>query len=153
MSMRKSEILSLVAGAAMVLASGVASAEEHIVKAVVTNWDPLVVFVKPGDTVRWTNMAGHDTANVEGMIPEGATAWHSKMGEELVMQFDKPGAYIYKCTPHVSAGMVGAIVVGDGAPGNLAQIDAALETVPDAKNMVARAIRKMKMELEKRGGS
>ncbi len=150
--MRKSEILSLVAGAAMVVAAGASSAEEHVVKAVVTNWDPLVVFVKPGDTIRWTNMAGHDTASVEGMLPEGAATWHSKMGEEVVMQFDTPGAYIYKCTPHVSAGMVGAIVVGDGSPGNLAQIDAALETVPDAKNMVARAIRKMKMELEKRGG-
>lgn len=150
--MRKSKILGLIAGAVAVASVHTAAAEEHVVKAVVTNWDPLVVFIKPGDSIRWTNMAGHDSASVEGMIPEGAATWHSKMGEEVVMTFDKPGAYIYKCTPHVSAGMVGAIVVGDGSPENLAQIDAALETVPDAKNMVARAIRKMKMELEKRGG-
>lgn len=140
--------------AALVLAIGAmnAHADEAVVRAVVTNFDPLVVFVKPGDSVRWTNMIGHDTASIEGMIPEGAQGWHSKLGEEYVRTFDKEGAYVYKCTPHVSAGMVGVVVVGD-KPDNLAAIDAALENVQEAKNMVARAIRKMKQALESKGSA
>lgn len=137
------------AAAALVNANG-AVAEEHVVTAQVTNFDPMVLFIQPGDSVTWTNMSGHDTASIDGMIPEGAKPWHSKLGEQYTLTFEKEGAYIYKCTPHVATGMVGAIVVGE-APDNLEAIDAALEEVPFAKNMVARAIRKMKMALEQRG--
>ena len=31
----------------------------------------------------------------------------------LKITVDKPGAYVYKCTPHMTTGMVGTIVVGD----------------------------------------
>jgi pseudoazurin len=138
--------LALVMGA---LLAGPVHAEDHVVKASVTNYEPMVLFAKPGDTVTWTNMAGHDTTSLEGMIPEGATPWHSKLGEQFTVTLEKEGAYVYKCTPHVATGMVGAIVVGD-KPNNLAAIDASLEKVDSAKNMVARAIRKMKQELDKR---
>lgn len=138
---------------AALLSSTPVLADELVVRAQVTNFVPLVVFAKPGDTITWTNMTGHDTASIEGMIPEGAKPWQSKLGEQYTITVEKEGAYIYKCTPHIATGMVGAIVVGDGEPQNLEDLDAALENVPVAANMVARAIRKMKKALEERGGS
>lgn len=130
---------------------GTVSAEEHIVKGVITQWQPLVTFAQPGDTIRFTGMTGHDTASMEGLLPEGAEPWHSKLGEEgFVVTVEKSGAYVYKCTPHISTGMVGVIVVGDGDPSNLADIEANAGNVKVGGNMVKRALRKTKKALEKR---
>lgn len=141
--------------AAMTLAVGLggnALAEEHIIKGVITNWVPLVTYAKPGDTVKFMQMAGHDTESIDGMIPEGAEKWKAKMGAEgFSVKLEKEGAYIYKCNPHMTTGMVGAIVVGDGAPSNLAALDTATNDVKLGKNMVARTIKKMKQELQKAG--
>ena len=123
--------------------------KEHIVKGVITQWQPLVTFAQPGDTIRFTGMTGHDTTSMEGMIPEGATAWHSKLGQEgFSVTVDKEGGYVYKCTPHISTGMVGIIVVGDKNPANLAQLEANAGSVKVGGNMVKRAIRKLKKQLE-----
>jgi len=139
------------AGAILFGASSGAMAEDHVVKANITNYDPMILFVAPGDRVTWTNMAGHNVEAIEGMVPEGVELFKSKLGEEgYSMVFDTPGAYVYKCTPHVSTGMVGAVVVGDGEPANMADIQAALDNVKIAKNMVNRGIRKMEKALEKR---
>lgn len=132
---------------ALLLAFGsLARADEHVVQAVVTQWKPLVTFAKPGDTLRFTQMAGHDTETIEGMIPEGATPWKSKLGEEsFVATLDKEGMYIYKCNPHMTTGMVGVVVVGDARPpANEAALEAALPNVKVGKNMVQRAIKKAK---------
>jgi hypothetical protein len=51
----------------------------------------------------------------------------------------------------MTTGMVAAIVVGDGAPSNLAALDTALNDVPLGKNMVARVIKKMKADLQAKG--
>lgn len=127
-------------------------AEEHIVKAVITNWEPMITYAKPGDTVKFVQMAGHNSASVEGMIPDGAATWESKMGDEgFSVKVDHEGAYIYKCTPHMTTGMVAAIVVGDGVPSNLDALDKSLDKVPLGKNMVARAIKKMKADLKAKG--
>ena len=129
-----------------------ASAEEHVVKAVITNWEPIVTYAKPGDTVKFTGMAGHNSESIEGMLPEGATKWSSKMGEEgFTVTVDKEGAYVYKCTPHMTTGMVGTIVVGDGMPKNMTALDTAVNDVKLGKNMVQRAIKKMKADLESKG--
>lgn len=134
-------------------AAGTAAAKgptQHVVRAQVTNFSPMVLFVEPGDSVVWQNMAGHNVDSIEGMVPDGATAFQSKLGEEgFSVTFDVPGAYVYKCTPHVSTGMVGAVVVG-GDPANLGAIETALEDVKIAQNMVGRGIRKMKKALEER---
>ena len=128
-----------------------ANAEQLKVKGVITQWQPLVLFAQPGDTVTFTNMAGHDTTSIEGMIPEGAKGWGSKMGEEaFTITVEKEGAYIYKCTPHISTGMVGAIIVGDADPANLEAIEASLPEVSVGRNMVNRTIKKMKQALAKR---
>lgn len=141
--------------AAMTLGLGLsanAMAEEHIIKGVVTNWVPLVTYAKPGDSIKFMQMAGHDTESIDGMIPDGAQKWKAKMGEEgFSVKLDKEGAYIYKCNPHMTTGMVGAVVVGDGAPANLAALDKSVNDVKLGKNMVARTIKKMKQELQKAG--
>ena len=133
------------------VAAQLACAEQRIIKGVVTQWDPLVLFAEPGDTVTFTNMAGHDTEALEGMIPEGAEGWKSKLGEEgFTITVEKEGAYIYKCTPHMSTGMVGAIIVGAAEPENLPAIEASLPDVKVGRNMVNRTIKKMKKALENR---
>lgn len=131
--------------------SGTAFAEEHIVKGVITQWQPLVTFAQPGDTIRFTGMTGHDSTSMEGLIPEGAEGWHSKMGQEgFSITVDKEGGYVYKCTPHITTGMVGVIIVGDGDPTNLADLEANSGKVKIGGNMVKRALRKTKKALEKR---
>ncbi len=144
--MRKQTFIGL---AAMVAAfSTNVSAEEHVVKAAVTKFLPLVVFAEPGDTIVWQNMAGHDTASMNGMVPEGAEAWQSKMGEIYSITVDKEGTYLYKCTPHSSLGMMGAIIVG-GNTDNLEAIKAGVDASGEPKGMVKRVIRKVEKELAK----
>jgi pseudoazurin len=143
-------LLRVIVLLSVALTSSWVSSEEHIVKGVVTEWKPLVTFAQPGDTVKFMNMIGHDTEALEGMIPEGAEGWKSKLGEEgFSITVDKEGAYIYKCNPHISTGMVGTIVVGDvNPPANLEKIEENLANIKVAKNMVNRAIKKMKKALE-----
>lgn len=145
MNRKNSVVLTSIIAAS--LCAFAAQAAEITVTARVTQWDPLVVFAKPGDSIRFVSMSGHDTAAIEGMIPEGAEMWHSKMGEEYSVTVQKEGAYVYKCTPHVSEGMVGVIIVGDQAPANWA----AIESNPANKSTVARAVRKAKKALEEKG--
>ena len=146
---------SNLAAAAVLLGVGSAfsvAAEEHVVKAVITNWEPIVTYAKPGDTVKFTGMTGHNSESIDGMIPEGASKWSSKMGEEgFTVTLDKEGAYVYKCTPHMTTGMVATIVVGDGMPKNMAALETSLNDVKLGKNMVQRAIKKMKASLEEKG--
>jgi pseudoazurin len=124
--------------------SQIAVAETVEVKSVVTKFEPTVVFIKPGDSVKFTNMAGHDTVAIEGMIPEGAEPWKSAMNEEFSVTLDKEGAYVHKCTPHVGNGMVGAIVVGEVPPANLE----AIKKSPENKGMIGRAVRQLEKEVE-----
>jgi pseudoazurin len=109
-------------------------AAEHVVKGAGAAFEPKAIKVAVGDTVKFTNMAGHDTASIDGLIPEGAKGWKSKMGEDMTVTVDKEGVYIYKCSPHVSAGMVGAIVAGSAK-----NLDA-IEKSPENKGMIAKAI-------------
>lgn len=133
--------------AAMVAAfSTNVSAEEHVIKAAVTAFRPLVVNAQPGDTIVWQNMSGHDTTSMSGMIPEGAEEWSSKLGEIYSITVEKEGIYLYKCTPHSSMGMMGAIVVG-GNSDNLAAIEAGVDDSGEPKGMVKRVIRKVKKKL------
>ncbi|HIC47587.1 MAG TPA: copper-binding protein [Methylophaga aminisulfidivorans] len=119
-----------------------AEAKTHIVTAVGLKYEPLVIQIQPGDKVAWENMPTHDTQSLEGLIPEGAEAWHSQMGENYQRTFTVEGIYVYKCTPHFGAGMGGAIIVGN--PVNLDQIKAA-----DAKGAAARLVKKAIAAAEK----
>lgn len=112
-----------------------AGGEMHIVTAQGLKYSPLVVKIQPGDTVAWENMPTHDTQSIEGLIPEGAEAWHSELGKNYERTFTQEGIYVYKCTPHIGAGMGGVIIVGN--PVNLEAIKAA-----DAKGAEGRLARK-----------
>jgi pseudoazurin len=100
--------------------AGNISAAEHQVKMLsslkgqMMVFDPPVLTIQPGDTVRWlaTN-PGHNTASIDDMVPTGGPTWNGQMNEEVVVTFNKEGVYGYKCTPHYILGMVGLIVVGD----------------------------------------
>jgi pseudoazurin len=142
--------LRAAASVTVLITSGAALAAEHIVEGVVTQWKPMVTFAKVGDTVRFKSMTGHDTETIEGMIPQGAKGWKSQLGEEgYNVPLDKEGAYIYKCNPHMTTGMVGVIVVGDARPpANLKQLEANLAKVKIGRNMVSRAMKKMDQALK-----
>ncbi|MGR8918909.1 MAG: plastocyanin/azurin family copper-binding protein [Gammaproteobacteria bacterium] len=122
--------------------------ENHVVKGVVTQWQPLLLMAQPGDSVTFTNMTGHDTESLEGMIPEGAEHWRSQLGEEgFTITLPVAGAYVYKCNPHITTGMVGIIIVGDPAAVDLDALNEAAAGVTVGRNMVQRAIRKARKAL------
>ena len=110
------------AAMSVLLVSLNATAEEHVVTAGATNFNPLHLFVQPGDTVKWVNMTIHDTQSMDDLIPEGAEAWKSNIGQSYEVTLDKEGVYIYKCNPHYPNGMVSAIIVGEAS--NMDQINA-----------------------------
>lgn len=96
----------------MVLPS-VSWAEDHVVNAEARIFNPDVLYIKPGDTVQWTNMTSHDIASVDGLIPEGAKPWKGTLGENLSVTLDVEGVYGYACPQHLGFGMMGVIVVGE----------------------------------------
>lgn len=83
---------------------------------------PRIQVVQPGDTVRFVPVdRTHNSETTEGMLPEGAEGWKGKINEEVTATLEVPGFYGYQCTPHLTLGMVGLVVVeGDGMTDNLA---------------------------------
>jgi pseudoazurin len=120
--MKIMKIATKLAAMSVLLVSFNVTAEDHVITAGATNFNPMHVFVQPGDTVKWTNMTIHDTQSMDGLIPEGAEAWKSNIGQQYEVTLDKEGVYIYKCNPHYPNGMVGAIIVGEA--NNMDQLDA-----------------------------
>ena len=114
-------------------AAGAASAAE--IKVEMLNRDkaanlsnvfkPILVKVAVGDTVKWvaTN-PGHNVEFVQGGVPGGGAPFKSGYQKEVTFKCEKPGIYLYKCSPHLGLGMVGLVVVG-GDKGNLAAVKAA----------------------------
>ena len=95
-------------------------------------FDPLGLWVPPGQTVRWvlhhdvhTTAAYHPKNDQHSLrIPEGAEPWNSGFlvtpGAHFDVTFTVEGVYDYYCLPHEQAGMVGRIVVGrPSGPGTL----------------------------------
>ena len=89
-----------------------------------TLFKPGLVKVNKGDTVKWiaTN-PGHNVAFLQGGVPAGVELFTSGFQKETSYKFEKPGIYLYKCTPHFGLGMVGLVVVG-GDKSNLAAVKA-----------------------------
>ena len=86
-------------------------------------FEPALVKVEPGDTVKFiATDKGHNAEAIKTMLPEGATPFVGKINEEVIVTFDRPGVYGYKCTPHYGMGMVGIVVVG--TPDNAEQAKA-----------------------------
>ncbi|GAA0770332.1 pseudoazurin [Roseibium denhamense] len=84
-------------------------------------FSPRVLAIDPGDTVRFLPVdPGHNAQTIDGMVPEGAEGWRSKLNEEFEVTLTVPGIYGYKCLPHLGMGMVGVVFVrGEGMLENL----------------------------------
>ena len=94
-------------------------------------FDPIGVFVEPGQTVRWivaegvhTTTAYHPENNNHSLrIPRDAALWDSGFlspGDHFEVTFTVEGVYDYFCMPHELAGMVGRLIVGKPVgPGSL----------------------------------
>ena len=82
-------------------------------------FEPALSKIAAGDTVTFVAKdKGHNAETVKGLIPDGAEPFKGKINEEIKYTFSTPGAYLIKCNPHYSMGMVAVIVVGDN-PENL----------------------------------
>ena len=72
-----------------------------------------VVNIDSGDTIKWvaTNK-GHNVEFIAG--PDGfELPPKSGLNKDVSITFDKPGVYLYICTPHKVMGMIGLVVVGN----------------------------------------
>jgi pseudoazurin len=88
-------------------------------------FEPGLTKVAKGDSVTFIPTdKSHNAETFKGLLPDGATPFKGKMNETIKVTFDTAGAYVVKCAPHVSMGMVAVVVVGD-APVNLDAIKSA----------------------------
>lgn len=79
-------------------------------------FEPALVKLAAGDSIRFVAAdKGHNAETIDGMLPEGATAFEGKLNEELTVTFDQPGLYGVRCKPHFAMGMVMVVAVGDDA--------------------------------------
>lgn len=138
--MMKKAMIGL-AGLAAMMAANVVNAEDRVVKVKGFSFDPVVAVIQPGDSISWQGMTGHLSQSMTKMIPEGEEEWLSKMGEDYRHTFKTEGVYMYKCTPHVGAGMMGAVIVGN--PTNLDAIKEELKTTNEHKGFTKRVLKKV----------
>jgi plastocyanin len=124
-------------------------------------FDPIGILIKPGQTVRWTNLnpgnshttTAYNPANFERprRMPKAAKPWDSDYllpNESFSVTFTEQGVYDYYCIPHEHAGMVGRIIVGEpeahdwteqvGGNGNLPE--EALKAFPMVEDIMTRGI-------------
>lgn len=87
-------------------------------------FNPTIVYVRVGQTVRWRNTAviTHTVTDDpklaatagDAVLPAGASAFNSgdiAAGEVYSFTFQTPGTYKYFCMHHEGMGMVGTIIV------------------------------------------
>jgi pseudoazurin len=118
--MKRTNILTKTLVVVAFLLPSLVNAADHVIKAGPRAFETPIIYTAVGDKVIFSNMASHNSASVDGMIPEGATAWVGKLGENISPALEKPGIYSYVCQPHIGFGMVGVIVVGDITADDLA---------------------------------
>ena len=116
-------IKSLGLSAVLALAAGVAGAETIQVQLLNKGaqgamvFEPAFVAAQVGDVIEFVATdRGHNVASIEGMLPEGAEAFESPMGEGYTLTLAQEGLYGVECAPHAGMGMVGLIQAG--APAN-----------------------------------
>jgi pseudoazurin len=96
------------------------NAADHVIEAGPRAFKNATLYIAEGDNVKFSKMNSHNSVSVEGLIPEGATPWAGKMGENIGLILEKPGIYSYVCQPHIGFGMVGVIIVGDVSADDIA---------------------------------
>lgn len=85
-------------------------------------FDPAAVLVSPGTTVLWNWTGDGGTHNVAAQNSEFESERSNSRGYTFEHTFEAAGVYAYVCEPHRSAGMKGAVVVGDSVPESFAGI-------------------------------
>ena len=71
-----------------------------------------MISIELNDDVLWKSVdKGHNVQFI-GM-PNGAKKYKSKISKDASYKFEKPGIYLYQCTPHKAMGMIGIIIVGN----------------------------------------
>lgn len=107
---------------ALIAASPAAAAETHIVEMYNRSdngpmiYEPSFLLIAPGDSVRFVpTQPSHNAGTIDGMIPEDAEPFRSRIDEDFTVTLTVPGSYGIKCSPHVAMGMVMLIEVGAGA--------------------------------------
>ena len=116
--MFKSKIAILISTMFIVLFSGHLMAASHQIDMLNKLGKERMVFSKKvisvdvNDDVLWKSVnKGH---NVEFIgMPEGVKKYKSKISKDANYKFEKPGIYVYQCTPHKAMGMIGIVVVGN----------------------------------------
>ena len=71
-----------------------------------------VISVKTNDEIFWKSKDKGHNVELIGM-PTGAKKYKSKISKDANYKFEKPGIYLYQCTPHKAMGMIGLVVVGN----------------------------------------
>ena len=79
-----------------------------------------VISVKTNDEIFWKSKDKGHNVELIGM-PKGAKKYKSKISKDANYKFEKPGIYLYQCTPHKAMGMIGLVVV-DNDKSNLDKI-------------------------------
>jgi pseudoazurin len=138
--------MTLLAAAAAVIVAGGARAAEVEVKLLnkgtegVMVFEPAFVKIAPGDTVKFVATdKGHNAESIKGMLPDGATPFVGKSGDDVAVKFEQEGVYGVKCLPHYGICMVVMV----GAPANVNQAKAVPQVVK-AKQMLATLFDKLK---------
>ena len=126
----------------------IAAPKNHIIKMESNEdgakvwFDPIGLFIKPGDSVKWiiknnvhTVTSYHpDNENHALRMPHEAKSWNSgylvEPGDSFEITLDVPGVYDYYCEPHEEAGMVGRIVVGQISGPGAQSFDYFKKTIP-----------------------
>ena len=84
----------------VMLAATAATADTLEVRIVNMQFEPQVLTVKPGDTVRWLNQEKrtyHSVLFKEEGVPESAPLFP---GESHERKFEQAGSFPYDCGPH-----------------------------------------------------
>ena len=103
-----------------------------------------LVKIETGDTIDWVlGDKGHNVEILAG--PEGyELPKKSKLSKPVSITFDKPGIYLYQCSPHAAFGMIGVIVVG----GDISNLDA----ISESKTLTGKKAKKKRKQLLKELG-
>jgi len=106
--------IGIILGALVYMLPNLVNAEEHVVNAAAREFKPAIIYIQPGDSVKFINMTSHNA--VTYLIPEGGTGWGEKgklAGSSVITPaLNTEGIYGYVCEPHIGFGMVGVVVVG-----------------------------------------
>lgn len=113
--MKTNIFLNIFSGLLVILAfDGSAFATKHRISVADFQFSPKTIpNIKIGDTIRWYWFSGMHTTTSD-TIPTGATSWDHPIDiSDTVFEYVPIllGTYKYKCTPHLSLGMIGSFTV------------------------------------------